>query len=65
MTGDYAEHVVALAALQSEIGRALREKRYAEADQLCAKAMSQLARLHVAIKRITSPIPTGGKHETG
>ena len=54
---DYAEHVVALAALHSQIAAAMMDKRYAEADKLCADAMSRLARLHVCIKRITSPIP--------
>lgn len=57
MTDDYSAHTVALAALHSEICKALREKRYSDADMLCAKAMSQLARLHVVIKRETSPIP--------
>ena len=57
MTGDYAENLVALAALHSQIASAMRDKRYEEADKLCARAMSQLARLHICIKRVTSPIP--------
>ena len=56
MTSDYSEHIVALAALHSQIAAAMREKRFDEADKLCAKAMSQLARLHVAIKRHSAPI---------
>ena len=56
MTGDYAENLVALAALHSRIAAALREKRYEDADQLCARAMSQLARLHIAIKRFSKPL---------
>ena len=53
---DYAEHLVALQHLHSQIAGLMREKRYDDADKLCAVAMSRLARLHVAIKRISHPI---------
>ena len=53
---DYAEHLVALQHLHSQIAGLMRDKRYDDADKLCAVAMSRLARLHVAIKRISHPI---------
>lgn len=56
MTDDYSAHLIALDALHRDISQLLRDKRYSEADQLCAKAMSQLARLHVCIKRYSAPI---------
>lgn len=54
---DYVEHVIALAELHRAISDAMRDRRYADADKLCADAMSRLARLHVAIKRLSSPLP--------
>ena len=56
MSDDYSVHVVALAALQSQIAAAMRDKRYQDADKLCADAMSRLARLHVCIKRLSVPL---------
>ena len=56
MSDDYSIHLIALDALHREMSDLLRQKRYAEADKLCADAMSRLARLHVAIKRISHPI---------
>lgn len=54
---DYSEHTIALAAQLRDISEALRLRRYADADKLCADAMSRLARLHVWIKARSAPIP--------
>lgn len=55
-TDDYSAHLIALDSMHRQMSQLLREKRYEEADQLCARAMSQLARLHISIKRFSSPL---------